>query len=68
MGTVIHQTFFDQFAGYRISGLLQITGDFFYLRLFRGKGRGQLRDLLHTEGDVHRDFFFQVRMVQEGLK
>ena len=68
MGTVIHQTFFDQFAGYRISGLLQITGDFFYPRLFRGKGRGQLRDLLHTEGDVHRDFFFQVRMVQEGLK
>ena len=68
MGTVIHQTFFDQFAGYRISGLLQITGDFFYLRLFRGKGQGQLSDLLHTEGDVHRDFFFQVRMVQEGLK
>ena len=68
MGTVIHQTFFDQFAGYRISGLLQITGDFCYLRLFRGKGRGQLRDLLHTEGDVHRDFFFRVRMVQEGLK
>ena len=68
MGTVIHQTFFDQFAGYRISGLLQITGDFFYLRLFRGKGRGQLRDLLHTEGDVHRDFFFRVRMVQKGLK
>ena len=68
MGTVIHQTFFDQFAGYRISGLLQITGDFFYLRLFRGKGRGQLRDLLHTESDVHRDFFFRVRMVQEGLK
>ena len=68
MGTVIHQTFFDQFAGYRISGLLQITGDFFYLRLFRGKGQGQLPDLLHTEGDVHRDFFFRVRMIQEGLK
>ena len=68
MSTVIHQAFFDQFAGSRISGLLQITGDFFYLRLFRGKGRGQLRDLLHTEGDVHRDFFFRVRMVQEGLK
>ena len=68
MGSVIHQAFFDQFSGSRISGLLQITGDFFYLRLFRGEGRGQLRDLLHTEGDVHRDFFFRVRMVQEGLK
>ena len=49
MSTVIHQAFFDQFSGSRISGLLQITGDFFYLRLFRGKGRGQLHDPVQRE-------------------
>ena len=68
MGMAFGNTILDQLIRRRISGLLQITGDFFYLRLFRGKGRGQLPDLLHTEGDVHRDFFFRVRMIQEGLK
>ncbi|CDB29333.1 unknown [Firmicutes bacterium CAG:137] len=68
MGMVIHQTFFNQFAGSHISGLLKITGDFLDLGLFRGKRRGQRLDLLHAEGHIRPDFFLRAGMVKERAK
>ena len=68
MGLVFGNAICNQFLRNRIPGFFQIPCDFFLLGLIRGKRRGQLPDLLHTEGDVCRDFFFRVGMVEERLQ
>ena len=68
MGLVFGNAICNQFLRNRIPGFFQIPCDFFLLGLLRGKRRGQLPDLLHTEDDVCRNFFLRVGMVKERLQ
>ena len=54
----------DQFFGSHKPGFFQIPRNFFPLGLFRGECRGQPLHFFYTKGDVCRDFFLRVGMVE----
>ena len=68
VGLVFGNAVCDQFFGSHKPGFFQIPRNFFPLGLFRGERQGQPLHFFYTKGDVCRDFFLRVGMVEEGLQ